>query len=69
MGGIDGALIMALVFDWALIIVSSLVGAALISCDLSASDTSRTLILIGLAIAGIIIQYAWAPASHRHLQF
>lgn len=55
-GGIIGAIIAAIYFDWALIILSSLTGAAMISQSLSLSSTTKGLIFALLMIIGIFTQ-------------
>lgn len=60
-GGMIGTLLVISVFDWALIILSSLVGAALISqssLDLIQLETAAgSIIFIVLLLIGIIVQY------------
>ena len=69
-GGIIGAVIVLLFFDWALIILSSIVGAMLITGAVTVGP-SMTLFLLGaLTALGIIIQAAWfehrAPVRYSH---
>lgn|GEM_PF-298366 len=55
-GGIIGAVIMLLILDWALIILTSLTGAAFIA-DLVEIDPSFSVVLFSLlAVTGIVIQ-------------
>ncbi len=56
-GGVLGALLMILVFDWALIILSSLAGAGLITESLYAEQGSGTLLFVGLFIVGVLLQF------------
>jgi hypothetical protein len=56
MGGILGTLLIIVLFDWALIILSSLVGAGLITETFHADYWVKTLLLIVLLIAGIVVQ-------------
>src|SRR5204863_7970410 len=58
-GGIIGAILLLAVFDWALIVVSSLIGAHLIQSAIVLPPTGSTLVFIGLAILGILVQAAW----------
>src|SRR5215467_12854496 len=57
-GGIIGTLLLLAVFDWALIVASSLIGAYLIQKTFVMPPTGSTLIFIGLAIIGILVQAA-----------
>src|SRR5438093_9386422 len=58
-GGIIGAILLLAVFDWALIVVSSFIGAYLIQSAIVLPPTGSTLVLIGLAVLGILVQAAW----------
>jgi hypothetical protein len=58
-GGIIGAILLLAVFDWALIIVSSFIGAYLIQSAIVLPPTGSTLVFVALAIIGIIVQAAW----------
>ena len=62
-GGIIGAILLLAVFDWALIVVSSLIGAHLIQSAIVLPPTGSTLVFIGLAILGILVQAAWFRRS------
>ena len=55
-GGIIGTILLLAVFDWALIVVSSFVGAYLIQTAIVLPPTGSTLVFIGLAILGIFVQ-------------
>jgi hypothetical protein len=55
-GGIIGALLMFLIFDWALIVLSSLVGAAIAAGSLGLTDNLTAVLFVLLAASGIIIQ-------------
>ena len=55
-GGIIGAILLLAVFGWALIIVSSFIGAYLIQSAIVLPPTGLTLVFIGLAILGIFVQ-------------
>src|SRR6059036_4064884 len=55
-GGIIGAILLLAVFDWALIVVSSFIGAYFIESAIVLPPTGSTLVFIGLAIIGIFVQ-------------
>jgi Domain of unknown function (DUF4203) len=57
-GGILGAILLLALFDWALIVVSSLIGAYLIESAIVLPPTGSTLVFIGLAVIGILVQAA-----------
>src|SRR3954468_12491245 len=54
--GIIGAILLLAVFGWALILVSSFIGAYLIETAIVLPPTGSTLIFIGLAILGMFVQ-------------
>ncbi|MGD8823256.1 MAG: hypothetical protein PVG63_09165, partial [Anaerolineales bacterium] len=49
----------ALLFDWALIFLSSIVGAIAIVDVFELNSTMHLLLLVILALAGILIQFGW----------
>jgi len=55
-GGIIGAILLLAVFGWALIVVSSFIGAYLIQSAIVLPPAGSTLVFIGLAILGIFVQ-------------
>ena len=57
-GGVIGAILLMAVFGWALIVVSSFIGAYLIQSAFVLPPTGSTLVFIGLAIVGIFVQAA-----------
>jgi hypothetical protein len=57
-GGIIGAILLLAVFGWALIVVSSFIGAYLIESAIVLPPTGSTLVFIGLAILGMFVQAA-----------
>jgi Domain of unknown function (DUF4203) len=57
--GIIGAILLLAVFGWALIVVSSFIGAYLIESAIVLPPTGSTLIFIGLAILGMFVQAAF----------
>ena len=57
-GGIIGAILLLAVFGWALIVVSSFIGAYLIQSAIVLPPTGSTLVFVALAIIGILVQAA-----------
>jgi hypothetical protein len=57
-GGVIGAILLLALFGWALIVVSSFIGAYLIQSAIVLPTTGSTLVFIGLAILGIFVQAA-----------
>jgi Domain of unknown function (DUF4203) len=57
-GGVVGAILLLVLFDWALIVVSSLIGAHLIQGAIVLPPSGSTILFIGLAIIGIMVQAA-----------
>ena len=57
-GGIIGAILLLALFDWALIVVSSFIGAYLIQSGIVLPPTGSTIVFIVLAILGIFVQAA-----------
>jgi hypothetical protein len=55
-GGIVGALLFLLLFDWALIVLSSMVGAYMIETAITLPQTGAAILFIVLTILGIIVQ-------------
>lgn len=55
-GGIIGAILVFVLFDWALIVLSSLVGASLIAPLVTPESTAQTLVFVLLALIGIVVQ-------------
>jgi len=55
-GSVIGALIMGLLTEWAMIIVSSVVGAIFLTSLFTLGSTARTLVTAGLVIVGALIQ-------------
>ena len=56
LGGVAGIVLVLLLFDWALIVFSSLAGAALLLQSFSTQTPAGVLIYFLLALTGIIIQ-------------
>src|SRR6266850_7960590 len=57
-GGVVGAILLLALFDWALIVVSSLIGAHLIQSAIVLPASGSTIVFVGLAVIGIVIQAA-----------
>jgi len=57
-GGIIGTILLLVLFDWALIVVSSLIGAHLIQSTIVLPASGSTIVFIALTIIGILIQAA-----------
>jgi hypothetical protein len=57
-GGVVGAILLLALFDWALIVVSSLIGAHLIQSAIVLPASGSTIVFIGLAVLGILVQVA-----------
>jgi len=59
-GGLLGAILLLVLFDWALIVVSSLIGAHLIvyQSAMALPQSGSIIVFIGLAIIGILVQAA-----------
>src|SRR5215475_2567863 len=57
-GGIIGAILLLAMFGWAMIVVSSFIGAYLIESAIVLPPTGSTLVFIGLAILGMFVQAA-----------
>lgn len=64
-GGIVGALLLLALFDWALIVFSSVAGAELIVGNLHLPATGASLILLGLVLVGIVAQAALFSRRRR----
>ncbi len=55
-GGIIGMILLLSLFDWALIVMSAVVGAYLIGHTIVLPSTGATLLFVGLTAVGIIVQ-------------
>jgi hypothetical protein len=65
-GGILGAILFLALFDWALILFSSALGARLIAIAVAVSQNSRTILFILLAVIGIIVQSSMLSPARRY---
>jgi hypothetical protein len=55
-GGIIGAIILLVLFDWALIVLSSVVGAHLIQSAIALPATGTGVLFVVLVLVGVIVQ-------------
>lgn len=55
-GGVIGVILVAVLFSWALITISSLAGASMVVTAFGMTAATAGLIFIGLVIAGVLIQ-------------
>jgi MFS family permease len=55
-GGVIGAIVTALLMDWAIIVLSSLVGAGLIVPQLTSRPAKGAIVFVVLVVIGILIQ-------------
>jgi hypothetical protein len=64
-GGILGAILLLALFDWVLILFSSLVGARLIAMTIVLPQTGRTILFIVLVVIGIAVQGSMLSPAKR----
>jgi hypothetical protein len=57
-GGIIGAILLLSIFDWALIVMSAVVGAYLIGQTVTLPPTGATILFFALAALGVLVQVA-----------
>ena len=55
-GGVVGAIIAMMLADWAVIVLSALAGAMMISDQLTVDHQTRLIVLLGLTIGGVAFQ-------------
>jgi hypothetical protein len=55
-GGIIGAILLLVVFDWALIVLSAVVGAHLIQSAIALPPTGAGILFVALAVIGVVVQ-------------
>ncbi|MFL6589251.1 MAG: DUF4203 domain-containing protein [Chthoniobacterales bacterium] len=55
-GGILGAILLLALFDWVLILLSSIEGAHLISTGITLPEKGTMILVIALAVIGVIVQ-------------
>jgi uncharacterized membrane protein YoaK (UPF0700 family) len=51
-----GAIIMGLLTEWAMIVVSSVIGAVYVTSTFTLGQTERTLVTAGLVVVGLLVQ-------------
>jgi Domain of unknown function (DUF4203) len=64
-GGILGALLLLSLFDWVLILLSSIEGAHLIGNGITLPDKGAMVLFIALAVIGVIVQGSMLRRSRR----
>lgn len=64
-GGVIGAILVLVVFEYALIVLSSLAGAMLISHSFNFSQGLETAAFLGLVLLGFLMQWAGLRAEKR----
>jgi hypothetical protein len=64
-GGILGALLLLALFDWVLILLSSIEGAHLISTGIMLPEKGTMILIIVLAVIGVIVQGSMLRRSRR----
>lgn len=64
-GGILGALLLLALFDWALILLSSVEGAHLIGTGIVLPPTGAIILFVALALLGVIVQGSMLRRSRR----
>lgn len=64
-GGIVGAIMLIALFGWALILLSSLLGAHLILNSITLPQTGATILMIALTAFGVLVQTAIFRRSRR----
>jgi hypothetical protein len=55
-GGIIGAILLLVVFDWALIVLSSVVGSYLIQSAIALPTAGAGILFIALVVVGVVVQ-------------
>jgi hypothetical protein len=55
-GGVIGAILFIMLFDWALIFISAIVGAYLIESVVTLPPTGMTILFVGLVVVGVLVQ-------------
>jgi hypothetical protein len=64
-GGIVGALLLLALFDWVLILLSSIEGAHLIGNGITLPEKGALILFIALAVLGVIVQGSMLRRSRR----
>jgi hypothetical protein len=55
-GAIVGAILVLMIFDWALIICSSIAGSILIAHSFHLAESERDILFLALAVVGVVVQ-------------
>ena len=64
-GGIVGALLLLALFDWALILLSSVEGAHLIGNGIMLPQTGTVILFVALVVLGVVVQGSMLRGSRR----
>jgi hypothetical protein len=64
-GGVIGAVLVAMLFDWALITLSSLLGAITLTDVFVPRSTLTLVVIIVLFVIGVVIQAGWWGTERR----
>lgn len=64
-GGIVGALLLLALFDWALILLSSVEGAHLIGSGIVLPQTGAVILFVALVVLGVVVQGSMLRGSRR----
>jgi hypothetical protein len=64
-GGLFGAILLLVIFDWALIVLSALLGAALVAQAIPASESARMITFFVALAVGAIVQAAQFQRSRK----
>jgi hypothetical protein len=64
-GGIVGALLLLALFDWVLILLSSVEGAHLVSTGITLPEKGTLILFIALAAIGLVVQASMFRRSRR----
>jgi hypothetical protein len=64
-GGILGALLLLALFDWVLILLSSIEGAHLIGNGITLPEKGAMILFIALAVIGVVVQASMLRRSRR----
>ena len=66
-GGILGALLLLALFDWVLILLSSVEGAHLVSSGITLPEKGSLVLFIALAVIGLLVQGSMLRRSRRRV--
>ncbi len=64
-GGIVGLILMFIIFDYAIIFISSVAGALVVVHAVSLTHPLKTIVFLVLAMAGAVFQTGTLPRTHR----